>query len=242
MSVMDPRWRLERARRSVEAARDREIAGQDSLRGDRQTGLRVRRVEAVQPLYGAAEALRPSDHQRLVAAQRQQVPGSSPRERALRLDDQQAVERFRGHLDAELAHRLVTAIAGEQQQPVPFGLQHVDRVLHHLADPRAGKRRDQHADHLGTSAGQAHSPGTGHVTQFLDDFADPRGRGLVQLTLAVAHAGHGRFADLSPGRNVGDGDRHWSSKGIRMIKSRFLDRFRDRCRQLTPVTRLTSTH
>jgi hypothetical protein len=139
------------------------------------------------------------------------VQGGDVVERALGLDDQQAVEALGGDLRTELAHRLVAAVAGEQEQAVPLGLQHVDRALQHLADPRPGERGHQHADHPGAPAGQTDRTGTRHVAQFLDHLANPGGGGLVQLTLAVEHTGHGRLADLGPRRDVGDGDRHWSS-------------------------------
>ena len=103
------------------------------------------------------------------------VQGGDVVEGALRLDDQQAVERLGGDLGAELAHRLVAAVAGEQQQAVPLGLQHVDRALQHLAHPRPGERRDEHADDAGPAAGQADRPGAGHVAELLDHLADPGG-------------------------------------------------------------------
>nr|BFE69401.1 hypothetical protein GCM10020092_027020 [Actinoplanes digitatis] len=83
------------------------------------------------------------------------VQGGDEVEGALGLDHQQAVEALGGDLGAELAHRLLAAVAGEQQQAVALGLEHVDRALQHLADPRPGQRRDEHADHAGPAAGQA---------------------------------------------------------------------------------------
>jgi hypothetical protein len=138
-------------------------------------------------------------------------------EGALGLDDQQPVERLGGDLRAELAHRLLAAVAGEQQQAVPLGLEHVDRALDHLADPRPGERGHQHADHPRTPAGQADGARAGHVTELVDHRPDPRGGRLVQLTLAVEHSGHGRLADLGPGRHIGDGDWHWSSTGLPVV-------------------------
>jgi hypothetical protein len=73
------------------------------------------------------------------------VQGGDVLQGSLGLDHQQAVEGLGGDLGAELPHRLVAAVAGEQQQPVPLGLQHVDGALQDLADPRPGQRRHQHA-------------------------------------------------------------------------------------------------
>ena len=77
--------------------------------------------------------------------------------------------------DGELLHRLLTPVAGEQQQPVALGLDHVDRALQHLAHPGPGERGDQHADDPGPAAGQADRAGAGHVAELGDHLADPLG-------------------------------------------------------------------
>ena len=84
---------------------------------------------------------------------------------ALRFDDDEAVEGLGRHLGGELAHRLVTAVAGEQQHPVGGGLDGVDGALDDITHPRPLQRRDQDADHAGLSPGQADGARTGHVAR-----------------------------------------------------------------------------
>jgi hypothetical protein len=70
-------------------------------------------------------------------------------ERPFRLNHQQTIERLRRYLGRKAAHRLLTAVAGEEQEPVRLRLQNIDRALQNVSHPRPGEGRHQDADGAG---------------------------------------------------------------------------------------------
>ncbi len=129
---------------------------------------------------------------------------------SLRLDRDQAVERFRRHLRREPENRLLAATGAEQQQAVPLGLHDVDDALEHLTHPRPGERRDEHPDDPGTAARQADRPGARHVAELVDHLTNPSRGCRVEIVLAVENAGHRGLTDPGATRHIGHGDRHGS--------------------------------
>jgi len=129
-------------------------------------------------------------------------------EGSLGLDHQQAVEGLRRDLLGEPAQRLLTPVAGEEQQAEALRLDDVDHTLEDLAYPRPGHRGDEHPDDLGPAPGEPDRAGAGDVPELLDDLADPGGGGRVQFALAVEDPRDGCLAHPGMSGHIRDGDRH----------------------------------
>ena len=94
---------------------------------------------------------------------------------------------------------------------VPYAVDRFERVddrLQHVGDPRPGDRWHQHAHHSRAAAGESDRARARHVTELLDDAANSGCGRLVEIALAVEHAGDSGLADASAGGDVGDGVWH----------------------------------
>lgn len=165
-------------------------------------------------------------------------------QRSLWLDHQQAVEGFGGDLAGEAPQRLLTPVAGEQQQAEARRLHGVDHALEDLADPRPGQRGDQHPDDPGAAPRQSDGSRARYVAEFLDDPSDPCDGRRVELALAVEDPGDSRLADAGMCGHISDGDRHVrlrssADRANSPVRNRFRNRLRRKSTRVICATSIS---